>query len=178
MKLPFKNKWKYARRLLARQHDLTDCGAACLSSVAAYYHLQMPLARIRQYAGTDKKGTSLLGLLEAATRLGFTRKAIRGPYECLKEIPLPAIAHVIVNQALHHYVVLYAVKAGGVQVMDPATGQMQVYTPEAFQKIWTGVLLLLTPGETFTAGNERVSVAARFWYLLRPHRSTLLQVMS
>jgi len=31
-----------------KQHDITDCGAACLSSVAAYYELQLPLARIRQ----------------------------------------------------------------------------------------------------------------------------------
>ncbi|PUZ26782.1 bacteriocin-processing peptidase. Cysteine peptidase. MEROPS family C39 [Chitinophaga costaii] len=177
MKLPLTSRWKSSRRLLARQHDLTDCGAACLSSIAAYYHLQMPLARIRQYAGTDKKGTSLLGLLDAANRLGFKGKAIRGPYECLKEIPLPAVAHVIINQTLHHYVVLYAVKVNGVQVMDPADGQMHTYTPEAFQKIWTGVLLLLTPGEAFTEGNEKVPVAARFWYLLRPHGSTLLQVM-
>lgn len=177
MTLPLTKRWKTPRRVLARQHDLTDCGAACLSSIAAYYHLQLPIARIRQYAGTDKKGTSLLGLLEAATRLGFAGKAIRGPYECLKEIPLPAVAHVIVNQTLHHYVVVYGVKPSGVQVMDPADGQLHVYTPEQFQKIWTGVLLLLTPGETFAEGNEKVPTLTRFWYLLRPHRSTLVQVM-
>ena len=49
-----------------KQHDITDCGAACLASVAAHYQLQLPLSRIRQYAGTDKKGTNMLGLLEAA----------------------------------------------------------------------------------------------------------------
>ncbi len=45
-----------------KQHDITDCGAACLASIAAYYQLQIPIARIRQYAGTDKKGTNVLGL--------------------------------------------------------------------------------------------------------------------
>ena len=59
-----------------KQHDITDCGAACLASVAAHYRLQLPLARIRQYAGTDKKGTNLLGLLEAAEKLGFEAKSI------------------------------------------------------------------------------------------------------
>ena len=59
-----------ARRTI-KQHDITDCGAACLASVAAHYQLQIPIARIRQYAGTDKKGTNVLGLLEAAQKLGF-----------------------------------------------------------------------------------------------------------
>lgn len=38
-----------------KQHDITDCGAACLASIAAHYNLQIPIARIRQFAGTDKK---------------------------------------------------------------------------------------------------------------------------
>ena len=42
-----------------KQHDITDCGAACLASVAAHYGLRLPVARIRQYAFTDKKGTNV-----------------------------------------------------------------------------------------------------------------------
>ena len=56
-------------RITIKQHDITDCGAACLVSIAAHYQLQIPIARIRQYAGTDKKGTNILGLLEAAQKL-------------------------------------------------------------------------------------------------------------
>ena len=41
-----------------KQFDITDCGAACLASVCAYYGLQFPIARIRQYAFTDQKGTN------------------------------------------------------------------------------------------------------------------------
>ena len=37
-----------------KQHDITDCGAACLASIAAHYHLELPIARIRQYAGHKK----------------------------------------------------------------------------------------------------------------------------
>ena len=51
-----------------KQHDITDCGAACLASVAAHYRLQLPLARIRQYAGTDQKGIIFLGLMEAVQK--------------------------------------------------------------------------------------------------------------
>jgi len=36
----FKKKY-----VCVRQYDLTDCGAACLSSIAQYYGLKMSLAR-------------------------------------------------------------------------------------------------------------------------------------
>ena len=74
-----------------KQHDITDCGAACLSSVAAHYKLQLPIARIRQLASTDQKGTNVLGLIEAAERLGFQAKGVRGTVESLAKIPKPAI---------------------------------------------------------------------------------------
>ena len=83
-----------------KQHDITDCGAACLSSVAAHYKLQLPIARIRQLASTDQKGTNVLGLIEAAERLGFQAKGVRGTVESLAKIPKPAIVHVsIATQA-------------------------------------------------------------------------------
>ena len=35
-----------------RQHDITDCGAACLFSVASHYGYRLPISRIRQFAST------------------------------------------------------------------------------------------------------------------------------
>ena len=54
-----------------KQHDITDCGAACIASVASHYKLVLPVSRIRQLASTDKKGTNVLGLLEALEKIGF-----------------------------------------------------------------------------------------------------------
>ena len=90
-----------------KQRDITDCGAACLASVAAYYNLKMPVARIRQFAGTDKKGTNVLGLVEAAGKMGFLAKGVRGEWDSLFKIPKPSIAHVIVKGVLHHFVVIH-----------------------------------------------------------------------
>lgn len=158
-----------------KQHDITDCGAACLASVAAHYHLQLPLARIRQYAGTDTKGTNLLGLLEAAEKLGFNAKGVKGEMEHLSQIPLPTIAHVILPNGLHHYVVIYKVTKTQVQVMDPGSGTMEHHSLAAFKAIWSGALLLILPKEDFIPRNEKVSILQRFWYLLRPHKGVLLQ---
>ena len=60
------------RSIKIKQHDVTDCGAACLASVCAHYGLKVPVARIRQYAYTDQKGTNILGMVEAAQKLGFS----------------------------------------------------------------------------------------------------------
>ncbi|HEX9512497.1 MAG TPA: peptidase domain-containing ABC transporter [Puia sp.] len=159
-----------------KQRDVTDCGAACLASVAAYYGLQIPVARIRQYAHTDSKGTNVLGLVRAAEKLGFQAKGVRGPFDALFETPQPAIAHIVRGQ-WHHYVVLYRTSRKYILIMDPAQGAYQRQTHEEFKKEWSGVLVLLTPDEGFAAGNAKSSHFARFWSLLKPHRSVSLQAL-
>lgn len=111
-------------KITIKQHDITDCGAACLASISAHYKLQLPIARIRQYASTDKKGTNVLGLLEAAQKLGFEAKGVRGDFDSLFKIPKPAIAHIIVKEKLQHYVVIYEVTKSYIKVMDPGDGKM------------------------------------------------------
>ena len=162
---------------LIKQRDITDCGAACLASVAAHYKLKLPVAKIRQYASTDTKGTNVLGLIEAATKLGFEAKGVKGTFDSLSKIPLPAIAHVIVKEYLHHYVVIYKVTDKYIEIMDPGEGKMQRKTIAEFTKEWTGVLHLLLPDETFTKGNEKVSNGSRFWQLISPHKSIVLQAL-
>ncbi len=167
-----------SKSTLIKQHDITDCGAACLASVSAHYKRYLPIARIRQYASTDKRGSNVLGLVEAADKMGFQAKGVKATKESLFKVPKPTIAHVIIGeQKLQHYVVIYEVSEKQVRYMDPADGKMHKESHEDFAKIWTGVLLLLLPKEEFEQSNEKVSVYARFWFLLRPHRSVLTQAL-
>jgi len=160
-----------------KQHDITDCGAACIASVCAHYHLKLPISRIRQKAGTDQKGTNLLGMITAVEQLGFSAKGVKAQLEALTKIPLPAIAHVVVEQRLHHYVVLYKVDKSSVLVMDPGVGKLEKWPLNKFKEMWTGVLLLLAPTDKFETGIQQVSVSKRFWHLLKPHRFVLIQVL-
>lgn len=160
-----------------KQHDITDCGAACLASVAAHYSLKLPISRIRQYAHTDKKGTNVLGIIEAASKLGFTAKGVKGPIECLAKIPKPVIAHVIVKNVLYHYVVIYKVTSRQITIMDPAKGHMISYSYDEFSTIWTGILILLLPDEGFSTGNKKDSILKRFWELIKPHKTVLTQAL-
>jgi len=165
-------------QIKVKQLDITDCGAACLASVAAHYNLSMPVARIRQLAGTDKKGTNVLGLVEAAGKMGFLAKGVKGEWESLFKIPRPSIVHVIVKEALHHYVVLYRTTDRYIEVMDPADGLMHRIPHMEFRRQWTGVLVLLAPGEKFKVKNEKISATVRFWQLIRPNSSILLQSLT
>lgn len=158
-----------------KQRDITDCGAACLASVAAFYKLELPVAKIRQMASTDQKGTNVLGLIEAATKMGFSAKGVRGEFDALLDVPMPVIAHVLVKKVLHHYVVLYKVTSKQVEYMDPGDGQIHKVSPDTFKEMWTGVLVLLMPNGEFQALNQKIGTWSRFWFLVRPHRSVMIQ---
>ena len=162
---------------LIKQRDITDCGAACLASITSFYGLKLPIARIRQMASTDTKGTNVLGLIEAANKLGFEAKGVRGAPESLSKIPLPAIAHIVVKKQLHHYVVIYKVSDKNIQFMDPGDGKVHKKTIPEFLEEWTGVLVLLLPNESFTKGDKKVNVGQRFWHLIKPHKSIAIQAL-
>ena len=158
-----------------KQHDLSDCGAACLASVASYYKLHFPLSRIRQLASTDQNGTNILGLIEAAEKLGFDAKGVKGAPDSLSKIPIPAIAHVTIEQRLQHFVVIYKIHRNHITIMDPGYGKRRKLKLDTFIRLWTGVLILLLPSERFEKGNKKVSKLKRFWVLMKPHQSIFVQ---
>lgn len=81
------------------QHDITDCGAACIATICKQNGHKISIARIREVAGTDKQGTNVYGAIKAAEHFGFSAKGVKGNKEAFfSEFPLPCIAHVIVAQ--------------------------------------------------------------------------------
>ncbi len=96
------------RYTYVRQHDTTDCAAACLAMVCLHYKKEITITRLRDMMGTDLKGTNLLGLQKAANELGFTTAAVRVDREnFLSDFSLPCIAQEITDQGLTHFVVVF-----------------------------------------------------------------------
>lgn len=159
-----------------KQYDITDCGAACLAIVSRQYGLKTPITRIREVAGTDKQGTNAYGMVKAAERLGFSAKGVKGDKEAFfTPFPLPCIAHVVVDGSLLHYVVIHRITKKKVVVADPAKGIRKV-APEDFFKEWTGVLILLAPTQKFEKGDHSKSIWSRFFNLLVPQKSLLINI--
>ncbi len=174
------------------QLDAMDCGPAALRMICAHYGREYPQARVRELCQIGKGGVNLLGISEAAEKLGLHSLAVRLSFRRLRdEAPLPCIAH----WQGDHFVVVYAVTRNKVRVADPAVGLID-YTYEEFlrassppdtppSELNTGIYLLLevTPAfyeQTLSADEGPVEQHRRglgfFFRYLRPHQRLLFQV--
>ena len=160
-----------------RQHDQSDCGAACLCSVAESFGYHISLSRMRELASTDRTGTNVMGLVEAAEKMGLFAKGIKGPPEAIKSAPLPSIAHLEIDGKFLHFVVLTQVGRRYVKYMDPDGGILKKVSLETFKKCWTGVLVILAPGPGFKKKKDNTPLLGRFIKLVRPFRSTIFQAL-
>ena len=160
-----------------RQHDISDCGVACLASIARHHRQRVPIARLRQYAHTDQFGTSILGLARAAQQLGYSAKGVRATPASLPRAPMPTVAHVTLATGGHHFVVVERADERKVWLMDPDGGERRTESRAEFDARWTGVLLLLAPGAGGLVVADVASRAERVWQLVRPHRGALTQAL-
>lgn len=166
----------FKKYVCIKQHDQKDCGVACLATISKQHGLKVPISKLREVAGTDKQGTNVLGLIKAAEEIGFTAKAVKGDMTAFfQDFPLPAIAHCVIDNQLLHYVVIHKITEKEVIIADPAKGIVK-YTPEEFFKIWTGILVLLTPTTEFQKGDETQGLFSRFWHLLKPQKGLFFQI--
>lgn len=164
--------------ILVRQHDLSDCGPACLVSVFAYYGLLKPISRVRFESGTSKNGTSLLGLKNAAAKEGFKTRPVKISDKDINGDDLPAIAHLNIHNQWYHFAVIYKKTSEGYLIMDPATGKLEEKNREEFNSVWTGILLILKPGKNFKKKTLQITTRRRFYSLLKSHKRALLKAVS
>ena len=168
------------------QHDVMDCGPTCLRMVAAFYGRHYSLEGLREKSFITREGVSMLGISEAAEKIGFRSICVQVGFEKLKEAPLPCIIHW--NQ--QHFVVVYKLTDKHVWVADPGAGKLK-YTKEEFCNCWlssrkneedTGVALLLEPTPEFYTiedeGDEVNRKGFSFLYsYLRPYRGLVGQLL-
>lgn len=170
-----------------KQHDITDCGAACLATICKQNGYRVGITRIREAAGTDMQGTNAYGVIKAAENLGFEAKGVKGAKEAFfSKFPLPCIAHVVVNGGLLHYVVIHKITKKKIVIADPGSGIVKLSPEEFFGEkhdegkppkyMWTGILILLSKKEEFKKGKETKGLFERFFCLLWPHKKLLFRI--
>ena len=162
-----------------RQQEQKDCGCACLATVFKQFGLKIPIYKIRDLAKTDLYGTSVYGLTMAAEKLGCSAKAFmfdeKEQLLTNKDLPLPAIAHVILDKRYQHFVVIQKIDKNSLLIADPAHG-MRKMSPEEFFKIWTGVLLLITKKTPFETEPPKKGLVRQFLQLISPHKALLINI--
>lgn len=136
------------------QMEALECGAACLTMVAAYYGLWIPLEQVRKDCGVSHDGSNAKNILKAARNYGFTAKGYRYEPARIKEKgKFPCIIHWNFN----HFVVLDGFKGNKVYINDPARGDVCI-SMEEFDESFTGICLVIEPSEDFTPGGAPKSI--------------------
>lgn len=136
------------------QHDNRDCGATCLSMIASYYHKNLSIAKARTYTKTDKNGCNLYGLIDAAKMISLDGEAMSGnPEELIDsinkgEVTFPFIAHIVSDQDMLHYIVVYKIKNNKFIAADPGKGKV-ILSFEDFFSMWTGYIVTFKKNEKF-----------------------------
>jgi ATP-binding cassette subfamily B protein len=133
-----------------KQLNAMDCGATCLRMVIKYYGRHYNADTLRQKTGFRKEGVSMLGISDAAEKVGLRTRGVKINYSQLVEITLPCILHWQQN----HFVVLIDASKNKVKIADPARG-IVTYTKNEFLSHWisletqdgnqVGVALLMEP---------------------------------
>lgn len=185
------------------QLDAMDCGAACLRMIAKYYGKSYSLEYLREQTYITREGVSLLGIGEAAEKLGFRTMGVHLTFEKLADdVPLPCIAH----WKQEHFVVIYDIKKKrkslfseksnlentedeySITVADPAHG-IVVYKKEEFLTAWLsrkdeegkdeGIVLGFERGQEFynidDQKRDRTKLTFLFQYL-KPYKKLILQL--
>ena len=155
-----------------KQHDQSDCGAACLGMICKYYKMPIGLNRLRDMSNVSRYGTSMAALAEAAETLGFITRGVRTGYEALMRTELPAILHWEGN----HFVVLYQIDKKEVKIADPGVGIRKLSRAE-FEKGWTNRALLLEYTDQVAENEPSQSSFKRFFPLVRPYTGILIEVL-
>jgi len=170
-----------------KQTDSMMCGITCLKMICKYYGKEFSLKFLSNICHPTKEGISLLGIKDAANRLGFYTISGRLTIEELPASTLPCILHW--NQ--NHFVVLYKVKKNKkFYIADPGKG-LVTYNIDDFKSHWIetvsdgeekGIAMFLEPTPMFyeQESNDIKEEERSFGFLLgyiNQYRKYFLQIL-
>lgn len=137
-------KYSYAKTPSIYQMEATECGAASLCMIFAYYGKHMPLEKMRIETGVSRDGCNAKNIMRAGKKYGFEVKGFRKSLDNLLEIRPPCIIHWNFN----HFVVYEGRKGKNYYINDPAMGRRKL-TYEELDDSFTGIVLTFEKKKEF-----------------------------
>lgn len=165
------------KKSFTKQLDSSDCGIACLLSVLKYFGGNENQEILREQSGTNKNGTTLLGLYQCAEQNGMLARAVETNIKELKKCEHPVILHVESGNN-NHYIIFYPIgenlKNRKFLIGDPATGILELDETEIYN-IWTSRRALLLDPTDKIKTVEKQNQIKREWLraMIKPDRSLL-----
>jgi ATP-binding cassette subfamily B protein RaxB len=158
---------------IIRQTEAAECGLACLAMISSYHGHRIDLNTLRRRHPVSLKGVTLRAMIQVASQMQLTCRALRFELDHLRQLHLPAIVHWDMN----HFVVLKSVTRRGIVVHDPVSGKRFFPTIEASKHL-TGVALELSPAQSFLSKDERARLPfSTFWTQLRSSTHALVHIL-
>lgn len=156
-----------------QQLTMADCAAAALAMTLGYHGRHVHLEEVRKTLGVGRDGTTALAILDGATRFGLRGRAVSLDIDALPLLPVGSILH----WEFRHWVVFAGVDGVGARIVDPASGRRNVTTRE-LGRSFTGVALLLEPGEAFeTSPRRKRPGTARYLTRLFRHGKLMTRIV-
>ncbi|WP_131782924.1 cysteine peptidase family C39 domain-containing protein [Legionella gresilensis] len=131
------------------QMEATECGAASLAIILAFYGKYVTAEELRYACGVSRDGTKAINIVKAARNYGMEAYGANLEIEELKEKKVPFIVY----WSFNHFLVVEGFSKKRVYINDPATGPRNISWDE-FEREYTGVILVLTPGASFKKGGK------------------------
>jgi ATP-binding cassette subfamily B protein len=118
------------------QHDVMDCGVACIKMLTDYYGQSFSLNELKEQCVPTREGLSLSSIAKTLDNIGYTTVGGRLTIDRLMEkAPLPCILH----WDQEHFVVLYKIenKKNDARffIADPGIGLLK-YNRKEFTEHW------------------------------------------
>ncbi|WP_100658670.1 peptidase domain-containing ABC transporter [Alteromonas flava] len=160
---------------LVLQTEASECGLACLAMLAGTYGYQTDLTQLRHRFALSAHGATLRQVMDVASHLNFSSRALRLELEQLAALQTPCILHWNMN----HFVVLVSVNSRKrlLTINDPACGEQQLTWQEA-DKHFTGIALELSPNQDFTPQKQRQQLTLQhFWSRIHGLKRSLVIIL-
>lgn len=162
-----KRPWKRVPEM--RQMSAVECGACCLAIILTYYGRATSVSEVREQCGVGRDGLSALAIAKTARQYGLRVRAVSLKKQDARFVSLPAIVHWEAN----HFVVVERWSARSVDIVDPAVGRRRV-TRREFSRGFTGLVLMLEPGEQFERRAPARVSSFRVYLRALPHLSRVV----
>lgn len=165
-------KKNYVKTPTIYQMEATECGAASLAMIMAYFGSYIPLEKMRIETGVSRDGCNAKNIMKAGRKFGLEVKGYRKSLDSLLELQPPCIIHWNFN----HFVVYEGKKGKHYYINDPAMGRRKL-TLEDLDDAFTGVVLTFKKTENFQKSKKMNTLFSFIRIRLKGQYSAILALL-